>query len=80
MPLVSHAPRPQMQFVVFARSKERRHGIHVRRERHHRLVPVRQHVVAVRLHLHALHVAAGALRERAKIFRQKHAHLLPHGA
>ncbi len=57
---------PPDEFVVFARGEKRRHGVDVRGKCHHRRIPIRQHVVAVRLHFQPLDVAAGARRYRPR--------------
>ena len=67
MPLVSQAPRPQMNVVVLAGGEERRHGIDVGGERDdQRLAPLREDVEAPRLHFDALDVPVVMARPAAR--------------
>ena len=52
MPLVSHAPRPQMNSSSSREGNVGRHRIHVRRERHDGIAEAREDVAAVRLDFH----------------------------
>ncbi len=69
MPLVSHAPRPQM---YSSSSREAKNGGTVSmwvESVTSRLAPLREHVEAARLHFHALDAAAVARGERRQMSR-----------
>ena len=53
MPLVSHAPRPQMNSASSRRRDKRRYGVHVRRQSDNgRVAKPGKDVEATRLHVH----------------------------
>ncbi len=68
MPLVSQAPRPQMNSLVFAEGEERRHGIDVGGEGDREvLAPLREDIEAARLHFDAFDAAAEVGGQRRQV-------------